>query len=132
MASIAQMPAFKDGDGGGDGPFDWRDVALQVLTEDNAELRACLRRLIDSDGEEATEAIAEADRLLSKYDAIDAEDEGAVELERFMNSPNCDCGAFKGIGSSYCPDCDKEAMESLGLRRIGEPLPANDSCPQPA
>lgn len=123
-AKLAISQATDFGGGGGDGPFGPKDVAIYILEQQNAELREVMRQLLDSDGPEAVDAFAKAHKLLDSHDTIEREDRGAAETERHFNSPACDCGTYKGVGTPYCPECDKEAMERLGLA-VPVPL-AND------
>ena len=107
--------------GGGGGPFDPRDVTIYILERQLAEFRAAMRRLLDAEGEDAIEAIAEAERLCDGYDQIDREDEAEREMEAHYFSPVCDCGTFKGTETSYCPECDAETLARLKEREAAPP-----------
>src|SRR4051812_11903260 len=112
MAAVVRLAEYGGGDGGG--PFDPRDFAIAALEHENAEFRSLLRRLLDVDGPEAGEVIAEAERLLAGLDQIDREDEADRECEAYVASPTCDnCDTYKGVGSVYCPECDADALERL-------------------
>lgn len=118
-AALAETD-FDDGDGSG--PFDPRDFAIAALEHQVAEFRRIMRRLLDSEGEEAGEAIEEAERLLDGLDTIDAEDESEREIEAHRLSPTCDtCGTWKGVGTSYCPECDADALKRLAERQAEPP-----------
>jgi len=110
-AALKTAPEYGDGDGSG--PFDPRDVAIYILETTLAEFRDVMRRLLDSEGEEATRCMAEAEKLLDAYDTVDREVEDEEARDAFHASPVCDCGTWKGVGTSYCPECDADALARL-------------------
>jgi hypothetical protein len=68
----ATVLAFKDG--GGDGPCDPKDITIYILEKQNEELRALMRRLLDSDGPEAIDAMAAAEKELASEHNADREE----------------------------------------------------------
>lgn len=109
MAAILASAEFGDGDGGG-GCCDLRDITIHILEQQLAEFRAVTRRLLDTDGEEAGEAIEAAEKLCNAYDQIDREDQAEADLTAFVEAPHCVCGALKGSGTAYCPVCDADTL----------------------
>ncbi len=71
---------YDDGDGGG--PCDPKDIAIWLLEQEAVKLRAMMRALLDCDGEEATAAIAAAEKHLNALDNLDHE----VACEQWRNA----------------------------------------------
>ena len=103
--------AFKDGDSGG--PFNPLEITVYLLERQVEEMRAMMRRLIDSEGHEGTLAMAAAEKYLDALDQVDREIEAEEAGMAYQDSPTCDCGTFKGVGKAYCPECDAEALVRL-------------------
>lgn len=120
---MAAALAETDFDGGdGSGPCDPRDVTIYILETENAEFRRIMRRLLESEGAEATEAMAEAERLLDAHDTVDAEVQAERDMEAHAANPVCDdCGTWKGVGTSYCPECDADAIKRLAEQQAEPP-----------
>jgi hypothetical protein len=115
MGKVAQMADY--GGGGGDGPYDPRDVAIHFLRQQNAEFRRVMRWLLDSEGPEAGGAIAAAEALLDGLDSVEREEAADRERDRHFNGLMCDCGAYKGAGTSYCPECDSDTLARIAARQ---------------
>lgn len=52
-----------------------KDVAIYLYEQQVTEMRAMMRRLLDSEGAEATAAMAEAEKYLDSLDTVDREEE---------------------------------------------------------
>jgi hypothetical protein len=116
VAKLAVVTEFGGGDG--EGPFDPRDITIMIQEQQIQEFRDVMRRLLDSEGEEAGEAIEAAEKLLGALDTIDAEDEAEREMLAFQDAPFCpDCRSFKGKGEEACPVCDPEYVANRDASR---------------
>lgn len=120
------QPAFKDGDGGGEA-FDPRDVTIYCLELQVAEFRAVMRRLLDAEGPDAAGAIEAAEKLCNGWDQVDREVEDENARDAYHDAPICDCGTWKGAGTSYCPECDEDAIARLKAQEPSNVVSLN--CP---
>lgn len=110
----ATVLKFKDGDGGGEGPYDHKDTVIYLLERQNEELRILMRRLLDSDGPEAIDAMQAAEKGLAGQ--LDAERERLFEKWRENGEP--EELTLERIAEWTDTECDFEDIDNYELRQI--------------
>jgi muconolactone delta-isomerase len=105
---------FKDGDGGGERPYDHKDTVIYLLEKQNEELRILMRRLLDSDGPEAIDAIRAAEKEL----AGELTGEREEWFDKWRDNGEPEPLSLERIAEWTDTECDFEDVDNYELRMI--------------
>lgn len=109
----ATVLAFKDGDGP-EGPYDHKDTVIFLLEKQNEELRAIMRRLLDTEGPEAIDAMRAAEKEL----ASELNGEREAWFDRWRENGCQEELSLERIAAWTDTECDFETVDNYELRMI--------------